>query len=136
MVSCVGERGRSPFVGGRPRKPWLDGYLTTSADASPIDSRILDWDSQNNLSCKDSHSYIPISTAAGVLILVIVTCSWVIDAASTKALSWFITLETGSVGIQQWQARISALEVAAPRPATLASTAGTLSSSSSGPFSG
>ena len=112
MVSCVGERGRSPFVGGRPRKPWLDGYLTKSADASPI------------------------STAAGVLFLVIVTCSWVIDAASTKALSWFITLETGSVGIQQWQARISALEVAAPRPATLASTAGTLSSSSSGPFSG
>ena len=111
MLNCGGERGRSPFVGGRPRKPWLDGYLTTSADASPI------------------------STAAGVLFLVIVTCSWVIDAASTKALSWFITLETGSVGIQQWQARISALEVAAPRPATLASMTGTLSPNSSGPFS-
>lgn len=78
MLNCGGERGRSPFVGGPTRKPWFDGYLTTSADASPI------------------------STAAGVLFLVIVTCSWVIDATSTKELSWFITLEIGSVCIQQW----------------------------------
>jgi hypothetical protein len=54
-----------------------------SAVASTIDSWILGWDSQNSFSCKDSHSSIPISTAPGVPFLVIVTCSWVIYAASS-----------------------------------------------------
>ena len=50
------------------------------------------WDSQKSVSCNDSHSSTPISTAAGVPFKVIVTCSRVVDAASTRSLSQSFTL--------------------------------------------
>ncbi len=68
----------------------------TSASASASDSRMPDWDSQNNVSCSDSHSSAPISTAAGGPFLVIVACSRVV-AASTSSLSLSLAFEIGSV---------------------------------------
>src|SRR5665811_218383 len=52
---------------------------------------------KNRLSWIDSHSSTPISTAAGDPFLVIVTCSRVVEAASTSSLSLSLTLEIGRV---------------------------------------
>jgi hypothetical protein len=39
---------------------------------------------KNSVSCNDSNSSIPINTTAGVPFLVIVTCPWVLNAASSR----------------------------------------------------
>jgi len=56
-------------------------------------------DSQNSVSWIDSHPSTPISTAAGVPFLVITTCSWVTDAASTNSLSLSRNFERRSICI-------------------------------------
>jgi hypothetical protein len=68
-----------------------------SCRAWATSSRIPGRESQNRVSCRASHSSAPIRTAAGDPFLVIVTCSWVSDTASTNSLSLSFTLEIGSV---------------------------------------